>query len=90
MSPKERGGDDSRSGAPQDLGFRHRLLKNGDVEISRAGRVVTRLRARAAAEFVAELEAAPEYNAQQLMARVTGNYKRGNERVARQHPRNRS
>lgn len=27
---------------------------------------------------------------QQLMARVTGNYKRGNERVAREHPRNRA
>ena len=90
MSPKERGGEAFPACAPPDLGFRPRLLQKGDVEISRAGRVVTRLRARAAAEFVSELEAAPEYNAQQLMARVTGNYKRGNERVARQHPRNRS
>jgi hypothetical protein len=27
-------------------------------------------------------------NEQELMARLTGNYKRGNERVARTHPRN--
>ena len=26
---------------------------------------------------------------QELMARITGNYRRGNERVASQHPRNR-
>ena len=28
-------------------------------------------------------------DAQELMARLTGNYRRGNERTARQHPRNR-
>jgi hypothetical protein len=44
---------------------------------------------RAASEFVAELETISEHDAQQLMARVTGDDRRGNERVARQHPRNR-
>ena len=37
-----------------------------------------------------DAEPGKEEEGQQLMARVTGNYKRGNERVARQHPRNRS
>ncbi|MBK6594951.1 MAG: hypothetical protein IPG23_20820 [Burkholderiales bacterium] len=30
-----------------------------------------------------------DIEAQQLMARVTGNYKHGNERTASSHPRNR-
>jgi hypothetical protein len=36
----------------------------------------------------AELEAGDDDDAQELMARVTGNYRRGNERTAKQHPRN--
>jgi hypothetical protein len=35
------------------------------------------------------LEEVGEGDGQELMARLTGNYKRGNERLARQHPRNR-
>lgn len=34
-------------------------------------------------------DALPDAALQQLMARVTGNYKRGNERTAADHPRNR-
>jgi hypothetical protein len=44
------------------------------------------LRGPRAQEFLAEVEGADE---QQVMARWTGNYKRGNERAARDHPRNR-
>lgn len=43
------------------------------------------LRGRKAAEFEDAVERGDD---QELMARVTGNYKRGNERVARNHPRN--
>ena len=39
--------------------------------------------------FRAEVGAQGSAEAQQLMARVTGNYRRGNERLAGQHPRNR-
>ncbi|WP_394163609.1 hypothetical protein [Galactobacter valiniphilus] len=41
---------------------------------------------RRAAEF---LEDAERGDAQELMARASGNYRRGNERTAKQHPRNR-
>ncbi|MFG1884532.1 hypothetical protein [Micromonospora sp. NPDC049102] len=38
-----------------------------------------------AAEFLAEVDDDPQL----VMARWTGNYRHGNERTARQHPRNR-
>lgn len=72
-----------------DLGFTHRRRKNGDLEILHRGRLASTLRGADADDFLAELEQGSADDAQQLMARVTGNYKRGNERLASQHPRNR-
>jgi hypothetical protein len=73
-----------------DLGFHHRLRKSGDVEIHRHGSLVTLLRGKSAYEFKRDVETCTPAEAQQLMARLTGNYKRGNERTARGHPRNRA
>ncbi|MBL0174384.1 MAG: hypothetical protein IPP94_03795 [Ignavibacteria bacterium] len=70
-------------------GFTFRVLKNGDVEILHHGRLATTLRNAAAAAFLVDVDAGADPDAQQLMARVTGNYRRGNERLARKHPRNR-
>lgn len=72
-----------------DLGFTYRHKKNGDLEILHRGRLASTLRGADAGDFLAELQAGSDDDAQQLMARVTGNYKRGNERLASQHPRNR-
>jgi hypothetical protein len=72
-----------------DLGFTYRTRKNGDIEVLHHGRVASTLRGTDAMDFLAEVESGEEAAAQQLMARVTGNYKRGNERLASQHPRNR-
>jgi hypothetical protein len=44
--------------------------------------VVTILRGRAARQFLLKAAVASDAGQQQLMARVTGNYKRGNERRA--------
>lgn len=74
---------------PSDLGFAFRTRKNGDVEILHRGRIASTLRAGDAANFLDEVAGSDPAHAQQLMARITGNYKRGNERVAGQHPRNR-
>jgi hypothetical protein len=65
-------------------GFEWERRKNGDIVIAHRGRVATTLRGDRAADFLAEAEGG---DAQELMARLTGNYKRGNERAARQHPR---
>lgn len=63
-------------------------LRNGDgsVTIRHGGRVATTLRGARAAEFLSEMAAGDD---QLIMARWTGNYRRGNERTARNHPRNR-
>lgn len=73
-----------------DLGFSFRSRKNGDLEILHHGRVAATLRGREAEDFLAEASDSRGADAQQLMARLTGNYKRGNERLAAQHHRNRS
>jgi hypothetical protein len=73
----------------EDLGFTYRQLKSGEVEILHHGRKASSLRGRDAADFLTEVKGASSYDEQQLMARVTGNYKHGNERVASQHQRNR-
>lgn len=84
----ERSGGDGRAPSA-DLGFRYRARKNGEVEVLRDGRTVTLLRGRAAAKFLADVTDANESAAQQRMARVTGQYARGNERTASRHPRHR-
>lgn len=60
-------------------------VRDGEVAITHAGRPATRLRGAAAARFLADVEVR---DPQELMARVTGNYKHGNERTAKRHPRN--
>ncbi len=72
-----------------DLGFTYRLRKNGDVEILHRGRLASTLRGNDAEDFKQAVGAEQSADAQQLMARVTGNYKHGNERQAASHPRNR-
>jgi phosphoheptose isomerase len=72
-----------------DLGFRWRRNKRGEVQIHHHGTLAATLRGGKAADFVAEVEGGSEADAQHSMARVTGNYKRGNERLARNHLRNR-
>lgn len=79
------------SGTPDDegdLGFTCRARKSGDVEILHHGRLATILRHADAAAFLAELVRCSSAQVQQRMARLTGNYRRGNERLARWHPRN--
>jgi len=70
--------------APSPSRFEYRLV-GGEVVISHGGRHATTLRGHAAERFLAALDGG---DPQELMARATGNYQRGNERTARRHPRN--
>ncbi len=73
-----------------DLGFTYRVSKRGAVELLQHGRVAGTLRGARAAQFLADAQAGAGFaDLQQAMARLTGNYKRGNERLASHHPRNR-
>ena len=70
------------------LGFSYRVSKSGAVQVLRDGLLAATLRGTEAAAFLAKVSRAGETAAQQLMARLTGNYKRGNERAASAHSRN--
>ena len=61
------------------------VVRGEDVVIRHHGITATVLRGARAQDFLAE---AAIGDAQLLMARITGNYRRGNERTARKHPRN--
>ncbi len=58
-------------------GFDYTMRKSGEVVISKDGRVAAVLRGRTAVRF---LEEVVDHDPQELMARLTGNFKRGNER----------
>ena len=73
------------TGTPE--GFSYRRRKNGDVELLHHGRPAGVLRGARAARFLTDVE---RDDPQELMARLTGNYRHGNERTARNHPRNRA
>lgn len=62
------------------------VQRGADVVIFHRGRPATELRGDRAAAFLVDVE---ESDPQELMARLTGNYKRGNERQAAAHERNR-
>jgi hypothetical protein len=72
-----------------DLGFTFRSRRGGEVQILHRGRLAATLRARDAEAFEAEVAGCTPADQQQLMARLTGNYRHGNERQAAEHPRNR-
>ena len=72
-----------------DLGFAYRVHKTGEVTITRDGRTVTVLRGDAAREADARVAALAPEQRQTALAKITGRYKRGNERRAAHHPRNR-
>jgi len=61
-------------GQPYGFGFE---IRGDDVVITHHGRRATVLRGQKASQFLAEVDAG---DPQLLMARLTGNYKHGNER----------
>ena len=66
-------------------GFSYRV-RGRQVVVSHHGLEAGILRGALAARFLRDVESG---DPQQLMARVTGNYKRGNERMSKSQPRNR-
>jgi hypothetical protein len=65
------------------LPFSHARRADGSIVIRYHDAPVTLLRGRAAERFSARLESLDQLGAQHLMARATGNFKRGNERVGK-------
>ncbi|SDR71221.1 hypothetical protein SAMN04489751_0173 [Brevibacterium sandarakinum] len=63
----------------EDDPFDYRMTKSGLIIIVRNGRTVMEIGGKKASALIAKLGAGYESD-QQLLARVTGNYRRGNER----------
>ncbi len=72
-----------------DFGFTYQISKKGDIVVRHKGLVATTLRGKRARDFAEDAKSMSEGDLQHLMARLTGNYKRGNERTAKNHPKNR-
>jgi hypothetical protein len=60
--------------------FAYRVTKDEQVLIDRAGRTVAVVAGKRAKALASKLAAADAAGVQQLLARATGNYRRGNER----------
>jgi len=63
--------------------FSCKVTKDGKVFVSWHGKRVAVLCGDKAAEFIADIADAEGKDAQLIMARVTGNFKRGNEKPVR-------
>ncbi|MCL2204620.1 MAG: hypothetical protein FWB88_11855 [Defluviitaleaceae bacterium] len=61
--------------------FTYRITKDKKVFISYHGKQVTTLSGKRAEHFIAEIEGAQGKEAQLIMAKITGNFKRGNEKL---------
>jgi len=67
--------------------FSYRVVKNGSVFVSWQGRPVTTLTGAAAERFLVQIDSLDSQAAQLVMAKATGNFKRGNERLSRERSR---
>lgn len=61
--------------------FTYRIIKDGKVMIFWHGRIVTTLASSRADRFRERVENLDHQGVQLLLARMTGNFKRGNERA---------
>ncbi|MBF4694334.1 hypothetical protein [Fusibacter ferrireducens] len=60
--------------------FDYRVSKNGKLFISWRGKEVMILKDQASKKILERLRNASEHDAQLILAKVTGNFKRGNEK----------
>lgn len=77
--PRRSGASDERGRLAADP-FDYRVTKQGGVIVSRAGRAVMTVGGHAAVRLVAALQRADDSRVQHLLARASGNYRRGSER----------
>lgn len=66
--------------------FSFQIMKNQSVVISYNHKVIKTINGKEAAKFINKIEN-EEGNIQLLLAKLTGNFKRGNERLNKEHPK---
>jgi hypothetical protein len=69
--------------------FAYQVRKDGSIAVSHGGRVVSVIAGREAERLLVKLSSASAQDVQLALAKITGNFKRGNERAAGGHTRNR-
>jgi hypothetical protein len=68
--------------------FSYRATKNGLVQISYKGKIVTTLGDQDSTRFLAKVYLEDSQSTQLAMAKATGHFKRGTERVGKSRKRN--
>lgn len=68
--------------------FAYQVRKDGSVAVSHGGRTVSVIAGREAEKLAARLSGASAQEVQLALAKITGNFKRCNERAAGSHSRN--
>ena len=64
--------------------FSYREVKDGRVQISCEGKIVKILTGKDAVRFLARIDSTDDRGAQLLMAKATGQFKFGNERMGKE------
>ena len=72
--------ENSEKNSLEDFPFSFRKYKNGSVSVFYKEREVTILKGKNAESFVTKIESTDDLEAQMVMAKITGNFKHGNER----------
>jgi len=75
-----------KSNPLEEMPFNYTQYKNGTISISFEGKEITTLKGKAAQKCSSRLELANEMETQMILAKVTGNFKRGNERDGKLKP----
>ncbi len=63
--------------------FGYHATKNGLVQISYNGKIITTLSGRDSSRFLSKVESMDSKGAQLVMAKVTGHFKHGTERISK-------
>lgn len=74
-----------KRGHLEDEPFDYQVTKDGKIMISYNGKQVKIMKGKDAEKLIEKLEVADEFEVQLELARITGNFKRGNERQMRHH-----
>ena len=73
-----------KRGRLDDDPFEYHATKEGRVLLYYEGKLVKTLAGKHAQKFLAQIDGLEDKDAQLIMAKVTGNFKRGNERDSKQ------
>lgn len=79
--------EDSPKKPLEGMPFSYRQYKNGTISISYENKEITTLKNKAAIKFSLAIQDSTDMEAQMIMAKITGNFKHGNERDGKKKAR---